>query len=125
MIDQIDAVADRLAGSKAETIAVGHHEGTEWAKTIARYTELENLGRWHRQNLDFGLWAANHVPQSSLSEQVALIALGEGADEAEIETFWQEAVGDESFRFVNNVPFQKGFIEGAVSVWDEFRKNRK
>ncbi len=107
-------VVDRLKASQAEA---GRREyrrglllGQNWACQTAEAPELERLADLV-QDVRSGRW---QIMEMKTSEEIADIATGEGMT---FDEFWEPAAGEREP--VESAEFLRGFVEGAVQVWEE------
>ncbi len=118
-------VAMRLRASKRKSETEQYNEGFEagktWAMNQAEADELERLVDLREKNITnwdvlFDQYDSNAY---SVAEQMAFTILGKDAEPGrpEAREFWERAIGEDA---VSSPPeLVRGFIEGALQVWEE------
>jgi len=101
----------------------GYNHGLQWANCCAAPEQLQRLAIL-RQRLNASrsiswkaFFAGNGACGYSRAELIAFEVLGTGSGikRTDASRFWQEILGEKS-RKVDELPFLKGFAEGAIDL---------
>ena len=123
----MEDVIQRLRVSRAKTDEQSDEEGREagqgWAKDFAEAIELERL---EKTKLACGYdWGKLFDPRmSDCNPQVDFVhwIRPEAKDDSNaVESFWEEALGDDDRDKADDPGFVFAFIEGALEVWGEVK----
>lgn len=115
--------ADELDGNEA--VQEGREAGEAWAKDVARPKWLRNLAKLDAVEAS---WAAEYVlevwagPMNNKSLALELyrqmIPRGE-PDRHDVAAFWEEALGDDGEKRIEDLDFARGFVRGAIDLWEK------
>jgi hypothetical protein len=96
------------------TISLAVKAGRQWAAYTAEARELERLENFAEDTRQGQCqdWDANLVGEAIRPEE---------DDGYAIENFWEQALGDNTSA-KDNPSFVKGFVEGALALWGEVKK---
>jgi hypothetical protein len=124
--DMTDIVA-RLRASKRQSEDTHYKEGfeigREWAGDTAEADDLQRLERWkERCGWEWGECFDNDPRRSCTVAD--LVAQNIWPDDdltlPSSDEFWEQALGDNTSA-KDNPSFVKGFVEGALALWDEVK----
>jgi hypothetical protein len=126
-VKNMKEVIQRLRASKREADNVqykeGHEAGRDWAANQAEAEELQRLARFEEKCS--GNWeeieSAEQSNAYALMEVVAFAIGGpdHDGDRAFAKDFWESAdIDDDASR---DFAFVRGFVDGAVALWEEVR----
>jgi hypothetical protein len=123
----MDDIVTRLRASKRrvedEHYQQGDAAGREWVKDLAEADELMCLERWKAA---FGwewdrFFTDDFSNAYSEAEQVAFAVWPEhDGDRRMADEFWEQVLGDD-ISATHHPQFVKGFVEGALALWDEVK----
>jgi hypothetical protein len=121
----MQGVIARLRASKlehaSEAFGDGIAAGKEWAGATAEAVELERLERYRE---DIGsawdeVFAAGFGGAIGIHERLAWTARPDDERDREAASrFWEQAIGDNFESLMCDDDFLKGFVDGALEVWD-------
>jgi hypothetical protein len=113
--DMSDIVA-RLRASKRQSEDTHYKEGfevgREWAGDTAEAEELQRLESFAEDRVQYRDWDANLVVSAVWPDE---------DDRYAVENFWEQALGDNTSA-KDDSSFVKGFVEGALALWHEVKK---
>jgi hypothetical protein len=126
----MDEVVDRLLAAdeldNREKYQLGLAEGETWASEDARPRQLRNLEEEHRKYQRYsGIEGAVEVYAGSGNKGIAwhlanvLKAKSDEFDNRDPECFWEDALGDGGSDMIADQDFAKGFVTGALSIWEK------
>jgi hypothetical protein len=122
-------VISRLRASKnksnGERFEAGKELGVKWARETAEAEELELLSEHHdamqRENYDIFAPSAFNDAYGMWESLFFHIHRDDDGDRQACEEFWDVAVGEENRPHLSNGEFLRGFVDGALEVWDEVK----
>jgi hypothetical protein len=122
-------VIERLRVSKRESetqeFQTGWDQGKEWAEKHAEFPELERLANWRNDpHVDQrGRYELTSPGRNAFgpAEHLAFTLQPEDQSRSGAQDFWNRAVKDdaESRENITKPEFLRGFVEGALDVWDK------
>ena len=121
-IEGMNDVVERLRASKREAenseYTSGHETGETWAKKEATARHLQRLAKWHNgidndQWREFSEWDSKEDVANALYYEIEPEMQG---DDVSAKDFWDHYVD------VEGVDYLRGFVEGALSVWEAVKK---
>jgi hypothetical protein len=123
----IDDVVTRLRASmrqvEDEQYRQGKQCGREWVEDRAEADELIRLERWKaKMGWEWDQFFADHPNNAYSSAELFVFEIWpeDEGDRGTAQVFWVEALGDDSSA-ADDPQFVKGFIEGALELWDQVK----
>ena len=128
---EMQDVINRLKASKergdSETFDAGYAIGTEWAQNEAEARDLENLAEAEDRSQPYGVVSDAYQPHCIPGEQVyiAVQPVGWDSENADVRQesgdFWEMIMdsAEEGERARGDLGFIKGFVKGALDVWQK------
>lgn len=121
-------VIQRLRASKLEQTSQEHtegvQEGRDWATRYADFPELQRLSAWWDRSSEDdreATFTTGDTDAFGSGAYIATIITGEDRpNRALVDEFWDQALGDDDNRRFND-GFVRGFVDGALSVWEEVK----
>jgi hypothetical protein len=109
-----------------ETYNDGKEAGREWAERYAKPRELKRIAEyleasdretnsWSWWDVDYPGW--NHFGATGAFAFAARPKDKDDRDAAD--SFWEEALGEDSAELLKDADFFRGFGDGVAEVWDE------
>lgn len=115
VIQRLKAAADLEANEEHQE---GRKAGERWARQRATPKQLARL--WEAETTDGVIRGApNHLGWPGLIHYV--LSRVKEMDRSDIQAFWGRAIGVENVSRLHEVDFARGFVDGALSVWEQVR----
>jgi hypothetical protein len=109
-----------------ETYQAGYQAGQEWAKGTASPKQLRRLAKRIDDFEDDSetWWDIDHpgwrAPLGATGHFAAAVLGDKDSEQHEVDSFWEEALGDDVNR-IQDSDFFHGFGHGAAAVWEQVK----
>jgi hypothetical protein len=102
---------------------VGRALGRKWAEEKALPRHLRNLAKGTEDAFSYRVDPDDQEqpPYQAIAYWLACAITGESLTSEDKEAFWAEAIGPEGHLRANGEDFARGFIAGALEVWEEVK----
>jgi hypothetical protein len=122
MNDVIERMKAAAKLDASESYQDGKAAGTQWAKTQSRPRELKRIEKAiDEYRGDVGEWVgiANNGSNRGIAVDLVEAITGDTSfNHSDVREFWDNLIGEPADRFDEEDDFARGFIEGAMEVWE-------
>jgi len=121
----MDDVIQRLRASKSQSDSehyeTGHTDGQAWAKDTAEAEDLRRLDVYRSKHSTVSDWYCAFEHENAYPAQDIQRVIAPEQERDQLVDFWCVLSGSEDV--VDSMPHEyfRGFVEGALSIWDEVK----